>query len=54
MNIVIPSFRIENSKEHIANVLFKEWGSTYSEMIVNIILNPIDALKKNVNCSKNS
>ena len=46
MNIVIPSFRIENSKEHIANVLFKEWGSTYSEMIVNIILNPIDALKK--------
>ena len=46
MNVVIPSFRIENSEKHIANILFKEWGNTYSEMIVNIILNPIDTLNK--------
>jgi uncharacterized membrane protein len=45
--IVIPSFRAEGYHQlHIAESSYKQWGGTYSEMILNILLNPIDTLNK--------
>jgi uncharacterized membrane protein len=45
--VIMPSFRAEDfNKAHITAVWFKEWGSTYSEMIMNILFNPIDTLSK--------
>ena len=45
--LVMPSFRLENySQNHVAAVLWAEWGNTYFEIITNILLNPIEALKK--------
>lgn len=45
--VVIPSFRIEGFlKYHIAESLYAQWGNTFSEMVFNVLLNPIDTLSK--------
>jgi uncharacterized membrane protein len=45
--VVMPSFRTGgNHQAHIAASLYSQWGSTYSEMILSILLNPIDAFNK--------
>ena len=45
--VVMPSFRVEDfNKAHIAAYWYRGWGDTYSEMIANILFNPIDALSK--------
>ena len=45
--IIMPSFRIDNYHQiHIAAVWWKQWGDTYSEMIINILFNPIESLSK--------
>ena len=45
--LVIPSYRVEGYHQlHIAESLYKQLGNTYSEMILNIFLNPIDTLSK--------
>lgn len=45
--IIMPSFRNENYQQvHVAAVWYKEWGNTYSEIIINILFNPMEFLKK--------
>ncbi len=45
--IIMPSFKAEDfEKVHVASRWFNEWGNSLSEMILNILLNPIDTLKK--------
>ena len=45
--VIMPSFRVEDfNKVHVAAYWYKGWGDTYSEMIANILFNPIDALSK--------
>lgn len=47
LNVIIPSFRTEDYHQlHIAQVLYKQWGNTILEMILNVLLNPIDTLSK--------
>ena len=44
--LVMPSFRVEGYPMHITESSYKQWGNTFSEMIFNILFNPIDALRK--------
>lgn len=45
--VVIPSFRtVEYHQLHIAQVLYKQWGNTFSEIVFNVLLNPINTLSK--------
>jgi uncharacterized membrane protein len=45
--IIMPSFRIDNYHQiHISSVWWKQWGDTYSQMIINILFNPIESLSK--------
>jgi uncharacterized membrane protein len=45
--VVMPSYRVENfGQDHIVAHFFKELGNTYSEIILNILFNPIDSLSK--------
>jgi len=54
LSIVIPFFGSENfyEKDHISTILFEEWGDTYLEVILNILLNPIDAFIKMISIPK--
>lgn len=43
INHIIPYFK--KSEEHLALVLFNEWGSNYFEILLNILKNPFKFLK---------
>lgn len=53
INFIMPSFKSTDfQKIHISAVWFNEFGNTYTEVTKNILLNPIDTLKKILTLTK--
>jgi uncharacterized membrane protein len=45
--VAMPSFRVEGHQQlHIVQSTYKQWGSTFLEIIFNVLINPIDTLSK--------
>ena len=50
MFVIIPYYNGQNL--HLASVLYKSYGDTYSEILINILFHPIDFLNKIISLPK--
>ena len=49
--IIMPSFR-DGNETLLASVLYQHLGNTYSEILINILINPLDTLDKIFNAPR--